>query len=478
MLAGEGIAQTSSDPPPPLKIGDVTVSGSVRTRLYFWDWFQPASGNNNYAYLGTLVRIGFSQNHDNWDWNAEFAVPILLGLPSKATGTGPQQGALGLGSNVFTANDGANNTAFIFPKQLFVRFKGLGGDRRQTLQIGRFEFNDGTEMAPKNVTLAALKRDRISQRLIGTFGFSDVGRSFDGVHYSFTGAKDNFTIVAAVPTRGVFQVDGWGWNRVGFGYGAYTHQWGSGRHSADTRLFMIEYDDFRQVLKSDNRPLAVRQGDLQNIRIDTYGGHTIHAIETNAGTIDFLFWGAVQTGHWGFQTQRAGAFDVEGGFQPKILPSVKPWLRGGVTWASGDNNPNDKTHGTFFQILPTPRPYARFPFFNMMNIVDSFGMLTLRPTPKVTTSSEFHSLRLADANDLWYSGGGAFQDTSFGYTGRAVSGRKSLANLYDTSLDYQIKRNITATAYVGYAQGLAVMEQIYPHGKDGRFSYLEFAYRF
>jgi hypothetical protein len=31
---------------------------------------------------------------------------------------------------------------------------------------------------------------------------------------------------------------------------------------------------------------------------------------------------------------------------------------------------------------------------------------------------------------------------------------------------------------VGYAQGLAVMEQIYPRGKDGRFGYLEFVYRF
>jgi hypothetical protein len=478
LLAGIANAQTAPDPPAPLKIGEVTISGNVRTRVYFWDWFEPTSGNNTYAYSGTLLRIGLSQNYTSWDWNAEFAVPILLGIPSNAVGTGPQQGALGLGSNVATANDGAKNTAFIFPKQLFVRFNGLGGDKRQVLQLGRFEFNDGTELAPKNATVAAVKRDRVAQRLIGTFGFSDVGRSFDGVHYSFGSGNDNFTFVGAAPTRGVFQVDGWGWNRVGFGYAAYTHQWGSGRHSADTRLFMIEYDDWRHILKTDNRPLAARQADLQNIRMETFGGHTIHAFETNAGTVDLLFWGAVQTGRWGLLTQRAGAFDVEAGFQPRILPAVKPWLRGGTTWGSGDGNPNDKTHGTFFQVLPTPRPYARFPFFNMMNIGDSFGMLMLRPSPKINTSSEYHSLRLANANDLWYSGGGAFQPASFGYTGRATSGRRSLANLYDTSLDYQIKRNITATAYVGYAQGLAVMEQIYPRGKDGRFSYLEFMYRF
>jgi hypothetical protein len=41
-----------------------------------------------------------------------------------------------------------------------------------------------------------------------------------------------------------------------------------------------------------------------------------------------------------------------------------------------------------------------------------------------------------------------------------------------------VNRKITLTAYVGYAQGLAVMEQIYPQGKDGRFGYLEFMYRF
>ena len=63
-----------------LKIGSVTVTGSLRSRVYFWDWFQPTAGNNNYAYSGNLLRIGFSQSRDTWDWNAEFAVPFLLGL--------------------------------------------------------------------------------------------------------------------------------------------------------------------------------------------------------------------------------------------------------------------------------------------------------------------------------------------------------------------------------------------------------------
>jgi hypothetical protein len=462
----------------PIKIGDVTISGSLRSRLYAWDWFQPTSGNNSYAYSGNLLRLGFSQKRETWEWNAEFAVPFLLGLPANATGTGANQGALGLGANYLAANGGSRNTAMIFPKQLYIRFNGFGGSKAHTLKIGRLEFLDGSETAPKNATLAAVKRDRVNQRLLGNFGFSDVGRSFDGAHYAFTLPSDNFTFVAAVPTRGVFQTDGWGWNRAAFGYASYTHGWGRGRHSADTRFFVLEYDDFRHILKTDSRPAGARRGDLSNIRIDTFGGHSLHALDTGHSILDLLLWGAVQTGRWGVQQHRAYAFDVEGGIQPKILPKLKPWLRGGFYSGSGDGNPNDNKHETFFQVLPTPRPYARFPFFNMMNTTEAFAILILRPHPKVTTSSEFHSLRLSDANDLWYSGGGALQPWTFGYAGRAASGRRSLGNLYDTSLEYRVDRKLTLTGYIGYTQGLAVMQQIYPKGKDGKFGYAEFLYRF
>ncbi len=304
-----------------------------------------------------------------------------------------------------------------------------------------------------------------------------MGHSFDGVHYAVALPADNFTFIAAAPTRGVFQTDGWGWNRIGFGYAAYSHDWGHGRHSADTRVFMLEYEDFRHILKTDNRAPAARRADLVNIRIETFGGHTLHAFATGAGDLDLLLWGAVQTGRWGVETQRAHAFDLEGGFQPKVLAKVRPWLRGGFYDGSSDGNPNDHRHETFFQVLPTPRPYARFLFFNMMNTRDRFGILILRPHAKVTVSSEFHSLRLSNANDLWYSGGGAYQPWTFGYVGRAVSSRRSLGNLYDTSVEFRANRKATVTGYFGYTQGLAVMEQIYAEGKNGSFGYLELLYR-
>ncbi len=461
----------------PMKLGDVTITGTFRTRAYAWDWFEPSSGNNQYGYSGNLLRVNLTEHRKGWDWDAELAAPFLLGLPDTATAPAPQ-GALGLGSNYYSANGNSQYSGMVFPKQLYVRFKGLGPSEAGSLQVGRFEFNDGTELAPKNATLATLKRDRISQRLIGTFGWSDVGRSFDGAHFSYSKPTNDFTFVAAIPTRGVYQTDGWGWNRVAFGYGSFTHDWGHGNHAADTRIFMLDYDDWRHILKADNRPAAVRAHDTDNIRIETFGAHSLHAFTTNAGTIDALAWGALQAGRWGTQTQLAYALDFEGGFQPKVLPRLKPWLRGGFTMGSGDGNPNDSRHGTFFQVLPTPRPYARFPFFNMMNTEDRFGALVLRPHSKFTVSSEFHALRLSNAKDLWYAGGGVFQPWTFGYTGRTTSGRRSLGNLYDTSVEYRANRWTTLTGYVGHAQGLAAMEQIYPAGKNGDFGYLEAAFKF
>jgi hypothetical protein len=234
LLASFACAQTvdtpaeTPDPASPIKVGDVTLTGTLRDRVYVWNWFQAATGANQYAYSGNYLRLNLAESFSAWDWDAEFTVPFLLGLPATAVDAAPQ-GALGLGANYYSANGNRRNPAMIFPRQWYVRFHGLGGSDASKLQVGRFLFKDGSELTPRSTTLATLKRDRVSERLLGDFGFSDVGRSFDGVHFSSTTSSSGVTFVAAVPTRGVFQVDGWGWNRVGFGYAAYAHDWGTGR---------------------------------------------------------------------------------------------------------------------------------------------------------------------------------------------------------------------------------------------------------
>src|SRR5260370_25257086 len=160
---------------------------------------------------------------------------------------------------------------------------------------------------------------------------------------------------------------------------------------------------------TDNGPAAVRATDLGGINISTSGGHFIVGMPTEAGTFDLLGWGALQNGSWGQLTQRAGAGTFEGGWQPTFAGRVRPWVRGGYYYSSGDGNPADGVHGTFFAILPTPRIYARFPCFNSMNITAAFSEVLLLPGKKLTIRSDVHGLWLSNKNDLWSSGGGAFQ---------------------------------------------------------------------
>lgn len=461
----------------PVEIDGVTMSGSVRTRVESWDWFGD-DPSGQYTYSGSIARIALGQLKPRVDWQIELAVPFILGLPDQAVAPGAR-GAQGLGANYFAANDRSTNTASLFAKQAFARFKRFGGVEGQSLKVGRIEFIDGTEVSPKNVTLAALKRDRIAHRLLGNFAFSHVGRSFDGVLYAIDRPTWNVTVLGARATQGVFQVNGWGELNVNVEYGAVTGQLGSTTTAGEWRLFGLGYQDMRHdTVKVDNRPLAVRQADTGGINIATFGGHYLRATETAGGQVDVLLWGAVQVGTWGQLAQRAGAWSAEVGWQPKGAAALAPWLRGGFDYGSGDGDPNDQTHGTFFQVLPTPRVYARVPFFNMMNTEDAFGELLIRPSKTVTGRADIHSLRLTSASDLWYQGGGAFQPSTFGYAGRSSNGHKSLATLYDASAEVTIDAHVAVTVYYGCAARRDVTKAIYPGASGGRFGYGELMVRF
>jgi alginate export protein len=471
---------TAQQPPQPTTpehvIGGLTFQATLRTRTELWDWFHADTGDHGYAYSGNILRFGLSQTTKQWDWQAEFVVPFLFGLPSNAVAPGVQ-GQLGLGAAYFINSQTGSNTAMLFPKQVSWRWKNIGGVTGQSLRLGRFEYADSAERTPHDATLATLKRDRIAQRLIGTFAFTHVAHSFDGFQYVLDKPAATFAIVSAIPTRGVFQTDGWGETRTGFTYAGYTRGWGRGNHTAETRVLGIYYQDWRHLVKADSRPLAVRRTDLANIRIGTFGGHHLSAITSRAGTVDLLLWGVAQTGRWGIQDHRAHAFAAEGGFQPRMT-KWRPWLRAGYFESSGDGKPNDNVHESFFNLMPSPRPFARFPFFNLMNDRDVNAALISRPHGRVTISNEFHALRLSSNNDLWYIGGGVYQPWTFGYSGRAAGGARSLANLYDMQVDYRVNPAVSVTGYFGFAQGLAVTRAIYPKGKDAQLGYVELNYRF
>jgi hypothetical protein len=468
VLLASGIAQETKTP----KKSVVDVTATWRGRGEFYNWFdQDPAERGNYAFGASTLRLGVGQKRAKWDWLAELEQPSLFNLPKDATLAAPQ-GALGLGANYYSANTD-QNSAFVFLKQAYVRLKF--GKEMPALRLGRFEFIDGSEVAPKDATLASLKKERIAHRLIGNFAFSHVGRSFDGVDMAWTRGKNNLTFFGGRATQGVFNVNGMPDLDVSVQYAAYTRQLGSDRLPAELRAFAVGYEDLRSTLKVDNRSAVARTADGANVLIGTYGMHYLQVVQTRGGNLDLLFWGALQNGSWGSLAQRAEAFATEIGYQPKDV-AWKPWARAGYFRSSGDGNPNDREHSTFFQILPTPRIYARFPFYNGMNSQDEFAQVQLQPTEKLTVVTSMHWLQLANSRDLWYSGGGAYDNKTFGYAGRTSNGRSGLANVFDLSATYKLNNQWTATGYVSYANGGPVIDRIYGARSNAGFGYVELSW--
>ncbi len=107
-------------------------------------------------------------------------------------------------------------------------------------------------------------------------------------------------------------------------YASATHDSSFGPSNSEGRLFAVYYNHDRPLVKTDNRPASVRAHDFAGTSIGTFGGHYIQDIPTAAGAFDLLAWGAVETGTWGAQTQKAGAATGEIGFQQKEFGRLCP----------------------------------------------------------------------------------------------------------------------------------------------------------
>ncbi len=450
------------------------VNASLRLRAEAWDWFDTPVADGSYTYGAALARLALSQQRPALGWRVEVAAPLLIGLPDDAAAPAPA-GQLGLGAAYYAANDNEQNVAGLFLKQAFVRLGRAPGRNGWSLRLGRFEFIDGSEVTPGDATVAALRRERIAHRLLGNFGFSHVQRSLDGIHYALDNRRLNMTGAVFFPNRGVFDVKGWDDLDINVQYLSFNGRSRARGQRFDWRLFAVRYDDQRG-LKVDNRSVAARQADGGDITLLSYGGHYLRAFDIASATADILLWAVLQTGDWGSLDQKSHAFALEAGLQP-AMASLKPWLRAGINRSSGDTDAADAEHGTFFQLLPTPRPYARFPFYNMMNVQDVFGSLLLRPAPKVSLKSEVHALQLTERADLWYAGGGAFEKQTFGYSGRPSGGLRELATLIDASLDLRVRADLTVSGYVGFARGGNVISNSYPGGDNATLGYLELEWR-
>jgi hypothetical protein len=105
--------------------------------------------------------------------------------------------------------------------------------------------------------------------------------------------------------------------------------------------------------------------------------------------------------------------------------------------------------------------------------MDGFVQVLLSPHRRVRFRADLHRLALHRTGDLWYVGGGAYDNRTWGLAGRPSSGFRGLATVADANLVVTLGRGWRLEIYHGTAWPGPVIRALYPQGGRLHFTFLE-----
>ncbi len=489
-----------------------TVEGKIKARLDFkeeiryeyWDTFDNGANwaDDDYSFFSSKMRFGAGFTSSVVDAYAQLHWTQFFNLPD--------DGQFGLGMLYYKFNgefgngpgyeDKATDIGYGAISQAWVRVKppmvpGL------SVKLGRFFYLSGLEGGlPKNGTLKWLKKVRISQRMIGPFDWSRVGRAFDGGVLSYDFNPWNFTVSYMHPTPGGFylrrddpEMNGESAHDIEIITAALSlKDTNPYVPNLDAQLFYYYYNDERKLGKAAGNYTAEITG-LGDCEVHMIGGHLIYAYDMGSGVADFLLWGGYQWGVWGRSVDGldrtldhdAWAIAIEAGYKFKNLP-WQPWFRVGYFYGTGDDDPNDGDHETFFMMIPTLRIYSMTPSYTLMNTTYWMGQIILQPASHLLLRSDFHVVNLTRGRDYWYLGSGMMRPDVFSYAtlGAHIPYRdRHLLTMWDLSLFF---KNIYTShglrtdmdIYLSHIWGRDVVRDTFKSGDELTFFYVELRFTF
>jgi hypothetical protein len=390
------------------------------------------------------------------------------GLPRAAVGPG----FLGTGG-LYYFHGGSTHANGVYVPALNVRLKMPGGI---TLLAGRFGYTSGAEAPSGNARVETIKRSRVDSRVIGDFEWSLYQRAFDGVRGDVERRGWHVSAAYLRPTQGGFEESA-GKSLSGVDLGAFTvtARPGTAVPATDVAAFAYFYDDDRSITtRPDNTGLSASRA---RISVATFGASAVGSARTRGVDLDWLGWYAQQRGSWYEQKHRALSLALEAGVQWPT--GWQPWVRGGYLLASGDDNPLDDRHETYFPMVPTVRRYALTTIYAPMNVRDVFVEVLARPTPRLRGRADVRWLTLAAGADRWYAGSGATQNAGayFGYAGRTSGGQTDFGTALEGALDLTLSRHWSVNGFIGAIEGGQVVSALF-RGSWARFAYLESVIQF
>jgi hypothetical protein len=438
------------------KRGDhrVDLGFSLRTRPEYWSAF--VEHDDIFAGIKSKARLQYAWR-EQWIATAELQGVQLLDMDSTASGV----------EAVYRgANDMRTQAAQFQLRQAHLEWKPIP---ELFIRFGRQDVKLGAEVGYSEPDWKYLKSARLAERLVGTVGWSHVERAADALTAGYDFGSQRVDFFAGRPTTGVTAVDEGmrALHDVFYAGGAWTVKRDAWVKSSELSLFGVAYDDDRPVENG---------GLLEGVTVYTGGASWLGVYDLGPGKLDALLWGAGQIGDFDAVDHRAGAGAVEVGYQlPKLF--AKPWLRVGVNAASGDGDPTDGRHATFFNLLPTNHLYSGFiDLVEFQNLVDPFVQLRLVPHARVALNLFVHWLKLASRDDARYGGTGAFDRKAFGYPATPSGGQRDVGVEYDAVATVTLHRAATLELGVSYLDGGDVLRAL-PE-RDAVFGYVSFELKY
>ncbi len=293
---------------------------------------------------------------------------------------------------------------------------------RTTKKLGYGPESDQLDLHQAYVTLGNHKEFPLSlkigrqeltygeERLIGAFGWNNIGRAFDAAKVRWQNswfAADFFSGMPVVPRDGEFDMP----NSYDVLSGAYL-TW-SQVPKTILETYFLARNASREAINFFTSP-QFPQPTARDIY--TIGGR-LKSKPGEFGNWDYTVEGAYQFGDYAASatskrlTQDAFMFVAQAGYTFADAWAT-PRIGLEYAYASGDENSADGTHGTFDNLFPTNHKfYGYMDFLSLQNLQDLRAIYQLKPTTRMSVSLEGHAFWLADTHDVLYNVGGGGRTT-------------------------------------------------------------------
>lgn len=258
---------------------------------------------------------------------------------------------------------------------------GFGKDRSFQVTAGRQEWAYG------------------DHRLIGNFGWSNVGRAFDGVRLRWRrGAATLDGLAARLTTR----TAGAG-NEGSDLYGV--HLQSAPRPGAEYQVYLFGF--------ADRIEAAGEAGIPGRTRVRALGGR----VRDRLGRVDFTVEAVAETGTWNGDDLRAHAWGAVAGV---TIGTAWTWrLAAGYDFATGDEDPADGERQEFFNFFPTNHPlYGYADYEGWRNLRSPWAGVSLKRS-RHFLQVKTHRFGLEEPRGAWKDAGG----TVLGADPAGASGR-------------------------------------------------------